>query len=89
MIKVKVSDSGVGIPKEILPKIFGKFVTQNQNQENKSGTGLGLFLCKGIVEAHGGKISAYNNKQGGAAFEFSLPITNKLKDQKAPEIFTN
>ncbi len=89
MIKVKVSDSGVGIPKEILPKIFGKFVTQNQNQENKSGTGLGLFLCKGIVEAHGGKISAYNNKHGGATFEFSLPITNKLKDQKAPEIFTN
>ena len=74
---VSVSDTGLGIPEDILPKIFGKFVTKGHERENMGGNGLGLFLCKGIIDAHGGKISAKNNKDGGATFEFSLPITPK------------
>ncbi len=74
---VSISDTGLGIPEDILPKIFGKFVTKGHERENLGGNGLGLFLCKGIIDAHGGKISAKNNKDGGATFEFSLPITPK------------
>jgi signal transduction histidine kinase len=56
-----------------LPKLFTKFATKSQT----GGTGLGLFICKGIVEAHGGRIWAENNANGkGAKFSFSLPINN-------------
>ena len=82
---VTISDTGLGIPEDILPKIFGKFVTKGHEMENKGGNGLGLFLCKGIINAHGGKITAKNNKDGGATFEFSLPISRK----KAVESFAN
>jgi len=72
-----ISDTGLGIPDEVLPNIFGKFVTKGHEMENQSGNGLGLFLCKGIINAHGGKIFARNNKDSGATFEFSLPIILK------------
>jgi two-component system, OmpR family, sensor histidine kinase VicK len=67
---ISVKDTGAGIDPEILPKLFTKFTTRS----NK-GTGLGLFLSKSIVEAHGGRIWAENNLDGkGATFSFSLPI---------------
>jgi two-component system, OmpR family, sensor histidine kinase VicK len=71
---VSIKDTGIGIDSEISPKLFTKFATKSQT----GGTGLGLFICKGIVEAHGGRIWAENNIDGkGATFSFSLPITNK------------
>jgi signal transduction histidine kinase len=67
---VSVKDTGIGIDPEIMPKLFSKFATKSP-----SGTGLGLFISKAIVEAHGGKIWAENNSDGkGATFRFSLPI---------------
>ncbi len=80
-VVVSVSDTGLGIPEDILPEIFGKFATKGHERENQSGNGLGLFLCKGIIDAHGGKISAKNNKECGATFEFSLPIISKTTIQ--------
>ncbi len=77
-ILVKISDTGLGIPEEVLPNIFGKFVTKRV-KNGQSGTGLGLFLSKGIIEAHNGKISAQNNIEGGASFEFTIPISHKNK----------
>lgn len=69
-VTVTIMDTGVGISPEIMPNLFSKFVTTS-NQ----GTGLGLFISKGIIEAHGGKIWAQNNPDGvGARFSFSLPI---------------
>ncbi|HET7389525.1 MAG TPA: HAMP domain-containing sensor histidine kinase [Nitrososphaeraceae archaeon] len=66
---VRVKDTGIGIAEDIIPKLFSKFVTKSEK-----GTGLGLYICKGIIEAHGGKIWAENNKDGkGATFSFSLP----------------
>ena len=80
---VIVSDSGLGIPEEILPNVFEKFVTKGHEQENQNGTGLGLFLCKGIIKTHGGKIFARNNREKGATFEFTIPISEKiLKSQE-------
>ena len=66
---MSVRDMGPGIDSEILPKLFTKFASKSD-----MGTGLGLFISKGIVEAHGGKIWAENNPDRGATFSFSLPI---------------
>ena len=73
-ISAIVKDTGSGIDPEILPRLFTKFTTKS----NK-GTGLGLFISKNIVEAHGGKIWGENNPKGkGAVFVFSLPrVTNR------------
>jgi signal transduction histidine kinase len=63
----------MGIDADIIPKLFSKFVTKSEK-----GTGLGLYICNGIIEAHGGRIWAENNSDGiGATFAFSLPIVNK------------
>ncbi len=86
-LQIIVSDSGLGIPEEILPNIFEKFVTKGHGLENQMGTGLGLYLCKGIIEAHGGNISAKNNKKAGATFSFTIPIEEK-KFQKEKEIIS-
>jgi len=68
-IIVRVKDTGTGIHPEILPTLFSKFVTGSD-----IGTGLGLFISKNIVEAHGGRIYGQNNADGkGATFVFSLP----------------
>ena len=67
---VSIKDTGTGINPEILPRLFSKFATKSF-----SGTGLGLFISKSIIEAHGGRIWAQNNSDGkGATFAFSLPI---------------
>jgi two-component system sensor histidine kinase VicK len=68
---VSVKDTATGIDPEILPRLFSKFATKSD-----IGTGLGLFISKSIVEAHGGRIWAENNKdsKGGATFYFSLPL---------------
>jgi len=69
-IIVKVTDSGSGIDPDIMLRLFTKFATKSH-----TGTGLGLFVCKSIVEAHGGKMWAENNQDGiGATFSFSLPV---------------
>jgi len=68
---VSVKDTGDGISEKILSKLFTKFATS----DSTSGTGLGLYICKNIIEAHGGKIWALNNLDGkGALFKFTLPV---------------
>lgn len=70
---VNVIDNGQGIDKVLLPKLFDKFASLSTTAHK--GTGLGLFISKGIVEAHGGKICGKNNKDGrGATFTFTLPV---------------
>ena len=72
-ILVSIQDTGIGIAPEIMSRLFTKFATKSEK-----GTGLGLFISKSIIEAHGGKIWAENNSDGkGATFSFSLPIANK------------
>ena len=74
-IEVSVSDNGMGITKEDLPKLFTKF-TQVGSHSNISGTGLGLALSKELVELHGGKIWVESVIEKGTVFTFSLPVTN-------------
>jgi two-component system, OmpR family, sensor histidine kinase VicK len=69
---VSIKDTGNGIDREILPRLFTKFASKSDK-----GTGLGLYLSKGIIEAHGGRIWAENNTDGkGATFRFTLPLRN-------------
>jgi len=75
-IEIDITDSGPGIHPDVLPNIFGKFVSRDVQGENQQGTGLGLFICKGIVAAHNGQITVHNNDQGGATFKIVLPIRN-------------
>jgi signal transduction histidine kinase len=70
VVVVSIMDTGIGIDAAIIPKLFTKFASKSFQ-----GTGLGLYISKNIVESHGGKIWAENNKDGkGATFSFSLPI---------------
>jgi two-component system sensor histidine kinase VicK len=69
-VVISVTDTGSGISPEIYPKLFTKFATKSEK-----GTGLGLFISKSIIEAHGGRIWAENNKDDkGATFSFTLPL---------------
>jgi signal transduction histidine kinase len=69
-VEVSIRDGGPGIDNEIMPRLFTKFASKSDK-----GTGLGLYLCKAIVEAHGGRIWAENNKDdNGATFTFTLPL---------------
>ena len=81
-ISVKIRDNGTGIDPEILPRLFSKFTTKSEF----GGTGLGLYISKKIIEAHGGTIRGYNNNNNnnnnnnlnaekkGATFEFILSL---------------
>jgi signal transduction histidine kinase len=71
-VVVRVKDRGPGIDPTIQSRLFSKFVTKSE-----IGLGLGLFISKGIIDAHGGKLWAENNSDGkGATFSFSLPVTD-------------
>lgn len=71
-VRIGVYDRGAGIPEQLLAAIFDKFFRVNP-QGGVSGSGLGLTICKGIVEAHNGRIRAKNRPDGGAVFHILLP----------------
>jgi signal transduction histidine kinase len=74
-VRIEVSDSGVGISDADKPLLFHKFFqASNQDGVKEKGTGLGLFISKGVVEAHGGKIWVEDNKPQGVKFIFTLPL---------------
>lgn len=77
-IYICVKDTGSGIPEEDLNRIFNRFY-QSQNQVKypvygQAGTGIGLYLCKRIVQMHGGEIKAFNNRHAGCSFRILLPL---------------
>jgi PAS domain S-box-containing protein len=78
-ILVKVSDQGLGIPENELETIFDKFTQSSRTKTGAGGTGLGLTICKEIINAHEGKIWAVNNAKGGATFSFMLPYEQEMK----------
>ena len=71
-----VEDDGVGIDKDVLPRLLNESIYKGNdpNVDRKRNMGIGLTVCKSIICAHGGSVKAYNRKEGGAAFEFVLPI---------------
>jgi signal transduction histidine kinase len=91
-VVIAVKDTGTGIDPELMPRLFTKFATKSYQ-----GTGLGLYISKSIIEAHGGKMWAENNsdegsdsetKHKGATFYFTLPVVNineQTREQKNEE----
>ena len=72
-LSIAVADRGPGIPDSLQQKIFDKFF-RIQAESAQSGVGLGLSICRAIVEAHGGMIQATNRSGGGALFQIYLPL---------------
>ncbi len=76
-LSVSVTDTGVGIPQEALPKLFTKFFrVSGQLEQGSKGNGLGLFICKSIIEMHNGKISVNSEYGKGTTFMFELPVAS-------------
>jgi signal transduction histidine kinase len=74
IVRVDVSDQGIGIPPEDSERIFMKFAMLPKPGWVKKGTGLGLFITKGIVDAHGGDIWVESEQGKGSTFSFTLPV---------------
>lgn len=83
--RILVEDDGPGIPRGMEREIFEKF-TRGERESSRLGVGLGLSICRTIVEAHGGRIRAENRIEGGARFVFTLPVgTPPAGDQESGE----
>jgi PAS domain S-box-containing protein len=74
MLTIIVEDSGTGIPAEEQPKLFQRFAQGRSGRRQSAGTGLGLYLCRQIVEAHGGKIACSSEEGRGSKFLFTIPL---------------
>jgi signal transduction histidine kinase len=79
MVRFAVVDSGPGIPREDLARVFDRF--WRKETPGKKGTGLGLFIAKGIIEAHGGRIWVESDTGRGASFYFTIPLVDPLPDE--------
>jgi signal transduction histidine kinase len=71
-VLIEVEDNGIGIAEEKIEAIFSPFFTSNPE-----GLGMGLSICRSIIERHGGRISAASNPEGGAKFSIMLPVASK------------
>jgi len=83
-ITVRVKDTGIGIPKEDQKNLFGKFSQVNSSQQlAKQGAGLGLYVIKGIIEAHGGTVSLESTPAKGTIVSFTLPLIDEQRQNKS------
>jgi signal transduction histidine kinase len=83
MVETTVQDNGSGIPTSIMPNLFEKFYRSHRSRSQVGGTGLGLYLSKAIVDAHGGKIWVRSQEGQGSVFGFTVqPYANLAEEQK-------
>ncbi|MFN0073117.1 MAG: PAS domain S-box protein [Chloroflexota bacterium] len=84
-VRVSVSDEGIGIPPDILPRIFGRFFRAEQVREQRlPGLGLGLYITKSLVEAHGGQLEVESTLGLGSTFRFTLPLAPPATGHHVP-----
>jgi len=82
-VKVTIKDSGIGVPSKELPNLFTKFYrAENVKKARTDGTGLGLYIVKNIIQAHGGRISVSSEEGRGTTFEFTLATNKSLVPSK-------
>jgi signal transduction histidine kinase len=86
MVDLVIRDNGCGMPPEVLPKIFDSFFTTKKGPDasGKGGTGLGLSMCRDIIEAHHGRIRVDSAPGKGTAFTLKLPTVSKAAPKHAP-----
>lgn len=77
-ITITVSDNGAGIAPDRLPHLFSSVIGSSTKADSHKHMGIGLSVCKSIIKAHGGQMSARNNEQGGASFSFTLPAKESI-----------
>lgn len=89
-VEVTIQDFGIGMPAAVVDNLFTKFYRSHRSRQTVSGTGLGLYLSKAIVEAHGGKIWVRSTEKLGSTFGFTLPLYESVKDRiKSGELAVN
>lgn len=76
-----VTDNGIGIPANVMPQLFQRFYRSHRSRENVSGTGLGLYITRAIIQAHGGSISVQSHEGKGTTFAFTVPIYDTIADK--------
>jgi signal transduction histidine kinase len=80
-VKVSVEDHGIGMPGSVVSNLFHKFYRSHRSRETVAGTGIGLYICKAIVESHGGKVSVRSVEGQGSTFEFTLPVYSTVAEK--------
>jgi signal transduction histidine kinase len=80
-VRCSVTDNGIGIPSSVVGSLFTKFYRSHRSRQDVSGTGLGLYISKGIIESHGGKIGVSSKEGEGSTFTFSIPIYSTVADK--------
>ena len=88
-VKVAVTDYGIGMPSSVLSNLFHKFYRSHRSRETVAGTGIGLYICKAIIESHGGIIEVKSEVGKGSVFTFTLPIYATVADKLAKAGHTN
>ncbi len=88
-VKVSVTDNGIGMPANVVGNLFHKFYRSHRSRETVAGTGIGLYICKAIVESHGGKISVTSTEGLGSTFSFTVPIYASISEKLLANDHTN
>ena len=88
-VKVSVTDNGIGMPGNVVGNLFHKFYRSHRSRETVAGTGIGLYICKAIVESHGGKIGVISTEGSGSTFSFTLPTYASVADKLQANDFSN
>lgn len=80
-VEVSIIDRGIGMPSNVIQNLFHKFYRSHRSRETVAGTGIGLYICKAIVESHGGIVTARSAEREGSTFTFTLPIYDTVADK--------
>jgi two-component system phosphate regulon sensor histidine kinase PhoR/two-component system sensor histidine kinase VicK len=80
-VETTVQDFGIGMPGSVVGNLFSKFYRSHRSRQQVSGTGLGLYICKAVVESHGGSIWVRSTEGQGSTFGFTLPIYSTVADK--------
>ncbi len=88
-VKISVQDQGIGMPSNVVSNLFHKFYRSHRSRETVAGTGIGLYICKAIVESHGGTIEVTSVEGQGSVFSFTIPTYASVADKLIANDHTN
>lgn len=89
MMRIDVVDQGIGMPANVISNLFHKFYRSHRSRETVAGTGIGLYICKAIIESHGGQIEVKSEEGRGSTFSVTVPIYSTVAEKLAASDNTN